>query len=239
MKWNNKNYYYIIIVFIILWIILVLNVLSFFRKDNTRNIETIKVGGVENMESVQELYNSESYVSQQSAAIDQQLSKINRPIDIDSKSTTIYDEMDDWVDVIVSNIDSKSVSQNTSQYDYNRWYDIWESNWYNRGYNAGSANSYYNSNNYSSSNNINYDKWYDDWHSNWYNVGYTKWQNEYEEYMYSQRIEQERRQREIEEAQRKLDAYYEYEYDYEPSQPSSSYDINDDGRDWYNSYYSY
>ncbi len=75
MTWNNKNYHLAVIV--ILWIILVLNVLSFGKKDSARNLETIKVGGVENMESVQELYKSESYIAQQGAAIDQALSQIN------------------------------------------------------------------------------------------------------------------------------------------------------------------
>ncbi|HKL44551.1 MAG TPA: thioredoxin domain-containing protein [Candidatus Absconditabacterales bacterium] len=72
---NKKNYYVIVIA--ILLIMLILNVLSFFKKDSAWNLETIKVGGVENMELVKELYNSESYKAQQGAAIDQALAQIN------------------------------------------------------------------------------------------------------------------------------------------------------------------
>ena len=72
---NKKNYYVIVIA--ILLIMLILNVLSFFKKDSAWNLETIKVWGVENMELVKELYNSESYKAQQGAAIDQALAQIN------------------------------------------------------------------------------------------------------------------------------------------------------------------
>lgn len=81
MKGNNKNYHLAVIV--ILWIILVLNVLSFGKKDSARNLETVKVGWVENMQAVQELYKSESYKAQQSAAIDQALAQINMAVDPD------------------------------------------------------------------------------------------------------------------------------------------------------------
>ncbi len=72
---NKKNYY--IAVIAILLIMLILNLLSFFKKDSALYLETIKVGGVENMELVKELYNSDSYKEQQGAAIDQALAQIN------------------------------------------------------------------------------------------------------------------------------------------------------------------
>jgi hypothetical protein len=74
MKCNDKNYRLLVIV--ILLIMLVLNVLAFSKKDTAWDLEVIKVGGEENMKAVQELYKTDSYVSQQTAAIDQALAQI-------------------------------------------------------------------------------------------------------------------------------------------------------------------
>jgi len=74
MECKKNNHLWIII---ILALILVLNILSFFKKDSAIYLETLKVGGPENMEMVKQLYKSETYVSQQTMAIEQALSQIN------------------------------------------------------------------------------------------------------------------------------------------------------------------
>jgi len=74
MKCNWKKFG--IITIIILAIMLIINIFTFVQKDSAWNLETIKVGGVENMEAVQKLYQSDSYIAQQGAAIDQALSQI-------------------------------------------------------------------------------------------------------------------------------------------------------------------
>lgn len=85
MKWGKTNYQ--ILVIVILLIMLVLNILSFLRKDSARNLETVKVGGVENMEAVQELYKSDSYIAQQGTAIDQALAQINMAANVEVEPT--------------------------------------------------------------------------------------------------------------------------------------------------------
>ena len=74
MKCNWKNFG--IVTVIILAIMLVINIFTFVKKDSAWNLETIKVGGVENMEAVQKLYQSDSYIAQQGAAINQALAQI-------------------------------------------------------------------------------------------------------------------------------------------------------------------
>ncbi|HRU49977.1 MAG TPA: hypothetical protein P5155_00575 [Candidatus Absconditabacterales bacterium] len=64
------------IIIILLGIILILNILTLFKKD-ARTIETLKVGGADNMKKVEQLYNSDEYISQQTMAIDQALSQMN------------------------------------------------------------------------------------------------------------------------------------------------------------------
>jgi hypothetical protein len=59
-----------------LLIMFVLSLLSFFKKDTSWELETLKVGGSENMKLVQKLYESEDYMAQQTAAIDQALAQI-------------------------------------------------------------------------------------------------------------------------------------------------------------------
>jgi len=50
--------------------------ISLFKKDATWKLETMKVGGPENMKLVEQLYSSESYISQQTMAIEQALAQI-------------------------------------------------------------------------------------------------------------------------------------------------------------------
>ena len=64
------------IIIILLWIILILNILTLFKKD-ARTIETLKVGWADNMKKVEQLYNSDNYISQQTMAIDQALEQMN------------------------------------------------------------------------------------------------------------------------------------------------------------------
>jgi hypothetical protein len=92
MKCNKNNYHLLVIV--VLAVMLVLSILSFFRKDSARNLETTKVGGVENMATVQELYKSDSYKAQQSAAIDQALAQINTEIDLGTELTDIEENIE-------------------------------------------------------------------------------------------------------------------------------------------------
>ena len=74
MTMEKKNYYIIII--ISLCLILILNILSLFKKDSALKLEELKVGGPENMKLVEQLYSSETYISQQTAAIEQALAQI-------------------------------------------------------------------------------------------------------------------------------------------------------------------
>lgn len=111
MKCNEKNYN--ILVIIILLIMLVLNVLSFFKKDSARNLETIKVGWVENMEAVQKLYKSDSYISQQSAAIDQALSQVGLNVD-----TTEPTDVDNNIG------DTNNIEDVNNVEDTNVWGDV-------------------------------------------------------------------------------------------------------------------
>ncbi len=106
MTWGKKNYHVLVIA--ILLVMLVLNILSFFRKDSARNLETVKVGWVENMEAVQELYKSDSYIAQQSAAIDQALSQINMAANV---------EVDPTIDMEVEIGDTEDVEVDTTNAD--------------------------------------------------------------------------------------------------------------------------
>jgi hypothetical protein len=94
MKSNKINNNYHILAIVILTIMLILSILSFFKKDNARDLETTKVGGVENMDAVQELYTSDSYKEQQGAAIDQALAQINTEIDLGNKPTDIEENVE-------------------------------------------------------------------------------------------------------------------------------------------------
>ena len=58
--------------------VLLLAYVAFFKHDAMR-LETMKVGGSENMGLVQQLYNSDMYKSQQTQAIQQVLSSIQQP----------------------------------------------------------------------------------------------------------------------------------------------------------------
>lgn len=93
MKCNKNSYHRLVIV--ILAATLVLSILAFFRKDSARNLETTKVGGIENMAAVQELYKSDSYKAQQSAAIDQALAQINPQVNLDNEPSDDLDLEED------------------------------------------------------------------------------------------------------------------------------------------------
>ena len=71
---ERKNNYLIII--ILLWIMLILQILSLFKKD-ARALETLKVGWADNMKKIEQLYNSDEYISQQTIAIDRALSQMD------------------------------------------------------------------------------------------------------------------------------------------------------------------
>ncbi len=71
---ERKNNYLILI--ILLWIMLILQILSLFKKD-ARALETLKVGWADNMKKIEQLYNSDEYISQQTIAIDQALSQMD------------------------------------------------------------------------------------------------------------------------------------------------------------------
>lgn len=58
--------------------VLLLAYVAFFKHDAVW-LETMKVGGSENMGLVQQLYNSDMYKTQQTQAIQQVLSSINQP----------------------------------------------------------------------------------------------------------------------------------------------------------------
>ena len=71
---ERKNNYLILI--ILLWIMLILQILSLFKKDAWA-LETLKVGWADNMKKIEQLYNSDEYISQQTIAIDQALSQMD------------------------------------------------------------------------------------------------------------------------------------------------------------------
>jgi len=71
---ERKNNYLILI--ILLWIMLILQILSLFKKD-ARALETLKVGWADNMKKIEQLYNSDEYISQQTIAIDRALSQMD------------------------------------------------------------------------------------------------------------------------------------------------------------------
>ncbi len=59
---------------VILWLLvlnLVFALLNVFKKDSALKLEELKVGGSENLKKVVELYNSDTYKEQQTAAIQQ------------------------------------------------------------------------------------------------------------------------------------------------------------------------
>ena len=66
-----------ILVLSVLFVILLINVLSFFKEDTTLKLEILKVWWKENMKLVKQLYNSPEYIQQQTIAIEQALSQIN------------------------------------------------------------------------------------------------------------------------------------------------------------------
>ncbi|HPC34271.1 MAG TPA: thioredoxin domain-containing protein [Candidatus Absconditabacterales bacterium] len=83
-------------VIVLLLLILILNILTLFKKD-ARTIETLKVGGADNMKKVEQLYNSDEYISQQTMAIDQALSQINN---VDTENTDTDEEISSSEDII-------------------------------------------------------------------------------------------------------------------------------------------
>jgi hypothetical protein len=54
---------------------LIFGVLNLTKKDSALKLESLKVGGVENLEKVIDLYNSDIYKEQQTAAIQQYMIK--------------------------------------------------------------------------------------------------------------------------------------------------------------------
>ncbi|MCK9466996.1 MAG: hypothetical protein M0P94_01595 [Candidatus Absconditabacterales bacterium] len=71
---ERKNNYLVLV--ILLGVILILQILSLFKKDAWK-LETLKVGGADNMKKVEQLYSSPDYIYQQTVAIDQALSQMN------------------------------------------------------------------------------------------------------------------------------------------------------------------
>ncbi len=71
---ERKNNYLVLV--ILLWVILILQILSLFKKDAWK-LETLKVGWADNMKKVEQLYSSPDYIYQQTVAIDQALSQMN------------------------------------------------------------------------------------------------------------------------------------------------------------------
>ena len=87
---------------ILLWLILIINLLSLFKKDSALKLETMKVGWSENMKLVEQLYSSESYISQQTAAIEQALAQTtNTQVDPTIDTNTGAEE----------NIESEEINQ--------------------------------------------------------------------------------------------------------------------------------
>lgn len=109
MKCKEKSYHALVI--IILLVMLALNLLSFFKKDSARNLETIKVGWIENMEAVQKLYKSDSYIAQQTVAIDQALTQI-------PAEEVVVEPTDDEVNV-EENLDEENVENNNEPVEVN------------------------------------------------------------------------------------------------------------------------
>jgi len=58
-------------ILLLLLLNLVFGILNLVKKDSVLKLEALKVGGTENLEKVVELYNSNSYKEQQTAAIQQ------------------------------------------------------------------------------------------------------------------------------------------------------------------------
>lgn len=87
----------IVWVFAILLITLVFNVLSFVKKDSAINIETLKVGGKQNMQEVKKLYESENYKNQQKQAIEQALSQLEMMAGMEMEQETDSEEVNlEW-----------------------------------------------------------------------------------------------------------------------------------------------
>jgi len=74
-------------------ITLVFNVLSFVKKDSAINIETLKVGGKQNMQEVKKLYESENYKNQQKQAIEQALSQLEMMAGMEMEQETDSEEV--------------------------------------------------------------------------------------------------------------------------------------------------
>ena len=58
--------------------ILLVGYVAFFKKDAYR-LETLKVGGSENMKMAQQLYQSDAYIKQNKASLEQYLWSMNQP----------------------------------------------------------------------------------------------------------------------------------------------------------------
>lgn len=71
---NNKMMVVLVAIMILnlLWIVF----LAFVKQDGARAVETMKVGGKENMNMVKQLYTSDSYIAQQKTAIEQIVSQM-------------------------------------------------------------------------------------------------------------------------------------------------------------------
>ncbi|MFA7718152.1 MAG: hypothetical protein WC875_05540, partial [Candidatus Absconditabacterales bacterium] len=70
-KWKS----YLVVLLLVLNLLLLVYI-AFFKRDSLR-LESLKVGGPENMTLVQQLYQSDSYKQQQTAAIQQVLDQMN------------------------------------------------------------------------------------------------------------------------------------------------------------------
>ncbi len=91
---EKKNTY--LMLAILLWLILILNIISLFKKDAAWKLETMKVGGPENMKLVEQLYSSESYISQQTMAIEQALAQINMMNNMNQDDLSGLMNLENW-----------------------------------------------------------------------------------------------------------------------------------------------
>jgi protein-disulfide isomerase len=87
--------------------LLAINLLSFFKKDSALKLETLKVGGPENMELVTKLYQSQEYIDQQTAAIDQALAQINMADNMPNLNEDLVENNND--DILVEETKNQSI----------------------------------------------------------------------------------------------------------------------------------
>ncbi len=91
----SKNYNVWIVV--LLWLILILNILTLFKKD-ALTLETSKVGWADNMKKIEQIYTTSDYISQQTMAIDQTLAQIN--MDVNTEGNNLNEETSSPEDMI-------------------------------------------------------------------------------------------------------------------------------------------